>query len=180
MKCTLITGSSGTGKTTFACSFALSVTTSGEKLLYLDIEESREALTSCMQSPGIDLQPARNSERLHFLSSMPESQGIEEHLIQVLRTIQEFEPNLLVVDAISACRRMGSPHAVFDFLLRLINHCKQNGITSLLTNLAPANDDGGEITGIDLSLVIDTVIILRNEEREGRSDHQALFPEDGR
>ena len=61
---------------------------------------------------------------------------------------------------------MGSEEAAFDYLLRLIDQCKQKGITTLLTNLTSTMDIRGEITGIDLSSVIDTVIILRNIEVE--------------
>ncbi len=164
--CTLITGSSGTGKTTFACSFALSVVAHGQRLLYLNFEESWDALTSCMISPGLDLKPAQESGNLRFISNMPESQGIEEHLIQAFQAIEKFKPSCLIVDAISACRRMGSAHSAFDYLLRLIDHCKQRGITTFLTNLTTATDTSQEITGIDLSSVIDTVIILRNVETD--------------
>jgi circadian clock protein KaiC len=164
--CTLITGTSGTGKTTFVCSFAAAAVSRNEKVLYLNFEESWDALTSCMSSPGIDMAAARQSGNLRFISTMPESQGIEEHLIQAFRIIEAFQPEHLIVDAISACRRMGSGHAAFDYLLRLINHCKARGITTLLTNLAAA-DAENEITGIDLSSVIDTVIVLRNRETGG-------------
>lgn len=166
--CTLITGTSGTGKTTFACSFARAATANGERVFYLNFEESLEAMVSCMLSPGIDLRPALASGLLHFLSTMPESQGIEEHLIQAFRVIEEFQPAIVVVDAISACRRMGSQHAAFDYLLRLIDHCKRCGITTVLTNLTVSIGETQEITGIDLSSMIDTVIILRNVERNGR------------
>ena len=166
--CTLLTGNSGTGKTTFACAFALSMVSLGERILYLDFEESWDALVSCMLSPGLDLRPARDSGKLKFISHMPESQGIEEHLIQAFRAIEAFEPHHLIIDAISACRRMGSEHAAFDYLLRIIDHCKQRGITTLLTNLTSTMDPGREITGIDLSSVIDTVIVLRNIEKRGR------------
>ncbi|GAB6096603.1 circadian clock protein KaiC [Desulfatiferula olefinivorans] len=166
--CTLISGSSGTGKTTFVCSFARAVIAQGERLLYLNFEESWDALVSCMISPGIDLDAAMASGRLEFASAMPESQGIEEHLIEAFGLIETFEPRHLVVDAISACRRMGSRHAAFDYLLRLIDHCKQKGITALLTNLVGSRDAADEISGIDLSSVIDTVIVLRNQEEAGR------------
>jgi circadian clock protein KaiC len=162
----LITGTSGTGKTTFACSFRISAIAEGERLLYLDFEESWSALVSCMNSAGLDLEPAQESERLYFLSSMPESQGVEEHLIQAFRAIESFHPDHLVLDAISACRRMGSSQAAFDYLLRLVNHCKERGITTVLTNLTAASDADREITGIDLSSVIDTVILLRNQETD--------------
>lgn len=166
--CTLIAGSSGSGKTTFAASFTRSATAAGERVLYLDFEESWDALASCMLGPGIDLTSAMESGRLEFISSMPESQGIEEHLIQAFRTIESFRPAFMIVDAISACRRMGSRHAAFDYLIRLVDHCKVRGITCLLTNLTSNREEGTEVTGMDLSSVIDTVILLRNVEQDGR------------
>ena len=164
--CTLITGSSGTGKTTFACSFSVAAVDRGERLLYLSFEESWDAMVSCMVSPGIDLMAAQATGRLKFVSAMPESQGVEEHLIQAFRTIDEFQPDHFVVDAISACQRMGSSLSAFDYLLRLIDYCKQHGVTTLLTNLT-AGDKVHEITGVDLSSVIDTVVVLRNFEYRG-------------
>jgi circadian clock protein KaiC len=113
------------------------------------------------------MRPARDSGKLKFISHMPESQGIEEHLIQAFQVIEAFRPHHLIIDAISACRRMGSEHAAFDYLLRIIDHCKQKRITTLLTNLISTMDPGREITGIDLSSVIDTVIVLRNLENKG-------------
>jgi circadian clock protein KaiC len=140
----------------------------GERILYLDFEESWDALVSCMLSPGLDMRLAMDSGKLKFLSNMPESQGIEEHLIQAFRAIEDFNPQHLIIDAISACRRMGSDHAAFDYLIRIIDHCKQRGITTLLTNLISVMGPDREITGIDLSSVIDTVIVLRNVEKQGR------------
>lgn len=166
--CTLISGSSGTGKTTFACSFIVAVIARAERILYFDFEESFEAISSCMISTGIDMDATHRSGYLRFVSVMPESQGIEEHLIQAFCEIERFQPKHLIIDAISACRRMGSSHAAFDYLLRLVDHCKKRGITVLLTNLSGASDAKDELTGFDLSSVIDTVIILRNVESHGR------------
>lgn len=143
------------------------MTSNGDKVLYIDFEESWDALVSCMLSTNLDLRPAREAGKLEFLSLMPESQGIEEHLIQVFRLIESFKPDHLILDAISACRRMGSANAAFDYLLRLINYCKQLGITTLLTNLTSAYDNH-EVTGIDLSSVIDTVLVLTNMQSNGR------------
>jgi circadian clock protein KaiC len=69
--CTLLTGNSGTGKTTFACAFALSMVSRGERVLYLDFEESWDALVSCMLSPCLDMRPAMDSGKLNFISNMP-------------------------------------------------------------------------------------------------------------
>lgn len=162
--CTLFTGGSGTGKTTFSCSFILSAVKQKERALYIDFEESWDSLTSCMISPGIDLKPALDSGYLRFISSMPESQGVEEHLIQAFQEIEAFQPKHLVVDAISACRRMGSRHAAFDYLIRLIDHCKKHDITTVLTNLTSSLDPKDDLTSIDLSSMIDTVIVLKYVE----------------
>ncbi len=128
-----------------------------------------------MQSPGINLQGALDSGLLHFISSLPESQGIEDHLIQAFAAIEEFQPDFLIVDAISACRRMGADQAAFDYLLRLIDICKQRGITTLLTNLTANTAEADEITGIDLSSVIDTVLILRNRESAGTMQRELVI-----
>ncbi len=171
--CNLLTGASGTGKTTFAASYVRGATAGGSRVLYVNFEESPQSMLACMRSPGIDLQPARDAGLLRFISVMPEAQGIEEHLITAFREIETFKPDSLVVDAISACRRMGSTNAAFDYLLRLIDHCKVFGITILLTNLTDNVAETPELTGMDLSSMIDTVIILRNVE-QGKAYHREL------
>ncbi|ARN55893.1 circadian clock protein KaiC [Sedimentisphaera salicampi] len=173
--CNLISGTSGTGKTTLVCSFVSSICQNGEKALYIDFEESQQAVVEGMLSPGINLKAHIDKGLLKFHPVMPEALGVEEHLVRVFRLIEEFNPGFLVVDAISACRRMGDKHAAFDYILRLINYCKQRGITTLLTNLADNEREGREITGIDLSSVIDTVILLRNVEFQGRLNRLLLI-----
>jgi circadian clock protein KaiC len=68
----------------------------------------------------------------------------------------------MVVDAISACRRMGSDQAAFEFVMRLINACKESGITILLVNQAAGFTEEQEISGIGLSSIMDAVICLRH------------------
>lgn len=79
--CTLIAGTSGTGKTTFAASFTRNATANGKRVFYLNFEESVDAMLSCMLSPGIDLRPALDSGKLNFVSAMPESQGMGENIL---------------------------------------------------------------------------------------------------
>jgi circadian clock protein KaiC len=54
--CTLIAGDFGHGKTTFAATFTRNATANGERVFYLNFEESVDAMLSCMLSPGIDLR----------------------------------------------------------------------------------------------------------------------------
>lgn len=159
--CILIGGPSGSGKTSLACTFALAACERKEKVLYVDFEVSREALVGGMQSIGLDLQSALDlGENIRLLTIMPESAGTEGHLLRIIDEINTLGPDHIVVDAISACQRMGSEQAAFDFLVRLMTHCKSLGITCLYTNQVTGNNDLTQISGIGISSLVDTLLAL--------------------
>ncbi len=54
----LIAGTAGAGKTTLACVFARAACMRGERVLYLNFEESPESMVSNMLSPGVALAAA--------------------------------------------------------------------------------------------------------------------------
>lgn len=165
--CILIAGLPGTGKTTFAAAFAEAACRRGEKVLYICYEESEAAIIGNLRSTGLFLQPQVDAGRLAFLATMPEAMGAEEHLIRALTRIDAFAPQHVVVDAISACGRMGGRQVAFDFLVRLINACKERGITSLLVNQLTGATNYMEISGSDISSIIDTVLFLYYVEGAG-------------
>jgi len=160
--CVLIGGPSGTGKTTLASAFARAASRRQEKVLYLHFEESQEALIAGMLSAGIDLRPALKAQSLKVQTGFPEAMGSDNHLLRALEAIDTFKPDHLILDAISACVRMGSQQAAFDYLMRLVAVLKDRGITCLLTN--QTNSMPGaceELSGIGFSSVVDTVVQLR-------------------
>jgi circadian clock protein KaiC len=160
--CILIAGSSGTGKTTLASAFARAASRRHEKVLYLNFEESQEAMIAGMLSAGIDLRPALRTKRLMVQTALPEAMGSDNHLIRALEAMDSFKPDHLILDAISACVRMGSERAAFDYLMRLVAVVKERGITCILTNQITGLLGGGEeLSGIGFSSVVDAVIHLR-------------------
>ena len=160
--CILIAGSSGTGKTTLASAFARAASRRHEKVLYLSFEESQEAMIAGMLSAGIDLRPALRTQRLMVQTALPEAMGSDNHLIRALEAMDSFKPDHLILDAISACVRMGSERAAFDYLMRLVAVVKERGITCILTNqMTGLAGDGEELSGIGFSSVVDAVIQLR-------------------
>jgi circadian clock protein KaiC len=165
--CILISGPTGTGKTSFACNFSHSACKAGNKVLYINFEESQDSMFACMLSLGIDLSPAVTDSRLSVLSLMPESMGIEEHLFQIKTQIDHFKPHHLIMDAISACERIAGKMVAFDFIIRLINTCKQKGITVILINQLKSSGDFQEISGIGVSSIIDTIITLSYKDEKG-------------
>jgi len=157
----LIVGTAGSGKTTLACVFAQAACQRGERVLYLNFEESPESMVSNMLSPGLALRPLIKTGRLVVQSYLPEAMGVEEHLFHALKALDEVHPQHVVVDAISACQRMGSEHAAFEYLMRILNACKERGITCIYLNQTTGLDIVSEISGIGISSIIDTVVLLR-------------------
>jgi circadian clock protein KaiC len=158
----LIVGTAGSGKTTLACVFTLAACLRGERVLYLNFEESAESMVGSMLSPGLALRPLIKTGTLLVRSYLPEALGVEEHLFHALKALDEFQPQHLVVDSISACQRMGSDDAAFEYLMRLLNACKERGITCFYINQATGLDIVTEISGIGISSIIDTIVLLRH------------------
>lgn len=171
----LISGPTGSGKTTLAATFTQRACSKGGNILYISFEESKEAIVSAMLSPGIDLQPAIEKGNLEFHTIMPEALVPEEHLYRILQKIEQFQPEHIVVDAISACERMSTEQAAFDFLVRLIDICKQRNITSLMTNQLKSNEQKGDISGIGISSIIDTLITLKFIEIENEINRDLVI-----
>jgi circadian clock protein KaiC len=168
--CLLIPGAPGTGKTTLASMVAQAAAARGERVLFLSFEESAEAIVANMLSPSIDLRPALQAGTLRFLSAMPEAMGAEEHLFHVLRTMEAFLPQLVVVDALSSSVRMGSEQAAFDYALRLLTACKERGITCLFTSQLVRGEQEAAVAGLggaNLASLVDTLVLLRFVERHG-------------
>jgi circadian clock protein KaiC len=172
--CSLISGTTGTGKTTMASTFARAACQRGERVLYLDYEESQDALLSGMLSVGIDLQPAIQSGCLTVQSMMPETLGAEEHLIRTVDLMDSIRPHHLVLDAVSSIGRMGDATAAFDFLVRLLNIAKERGTTILLINQTAGFRAEHEISGVGISSLVDTVVFLRYVESGGEINRSLL------
>ncbi|RPJ20032.1 MAG: circadian clock protein KaiC, partial [Planctomycetaceae bacterium] len=150
--CILVAGTSGTGKTTLASTFVHAACRRGQKVLCLSFEESREAMVSGMLSAGIDLRPALRNRRLLVQTALPEAMGSDGHLIRALQAIDTFKPEHVILDAVSACVRMGSERAAFDYLMRLVSVIKELGITCILTNqISGLAGTDEELSGIGFS-----------------------------
>ena len=174
--CILITGSSGTGKTTLASTFVQASCARGERVLYLSFEESKEAMVTAMLSAGIDLRPSLKARRLLVQTGLPEAMGSDDHLIRALEAIDTFKPHHVTLDALSACVRMGSEQAAFDYLMRLVSILKERGITCIMTNqISGVEGSDEELSGIGFSSVVDAVIQLRFVEQDQEITRQMLI-----
>ena len=155
----LISGTAGTGKSSFAAHFASAACERGERCLYFAFEESPSQIQRNMRSVGLDLEPWIQSGLLRIFASRPTSTGLEGHLARIHREVEEFKPSIVVLDPITNLVSAGETSAVKSMLTRLIDYLKMEHITALFTNLTVKGMI--EETSIGISSLMDTWILLR-------------------
>ncbi len=69
---------------------------------------------------------------------------------------------------------MGSEHAGFDFLVRLLTACKEKGVTCLYTNQVTESEQAAELSGYGISSLVDTLILLQYADDGRRLSRQLL------
>jgi len=161
--CVLVAGSTGTGKSILAAAFATAACERGERLLYVNFEEGMQSFVRAMRSPGFDLNAPQQDGKLQIVAELPEAMGSEEHLLRLFQHIEEFPPDHVVVDAISACQRLGSEEIAFDFVVRLLNHCRTRGITCVYLNQIEPDRSTHWISGVGISSLVDALIVLEQK-----------------
>ncbi len=162
----LVSGTAGTGKTSFAAHFADAACRRGERCLYLAFEESQAQLVRNMRSIGLDLEPWLRKGLLHFYAWRPTMQGVEMHLITIHKLVKAVEPQVVILDPISNFITGGTAPDVHAMLMRLFDLLKGAGITALFIDLTT----GGNVrerTEVAISSLIDTWLLLRDIESGG-------------
>jgi circadian clock protein KaiC len=161
----LITGSAGTAKTILASYFTVSSCKRNESTLYLSFEESPDQLMRNMKSIQIKFQPYIKSKLLHIHSSRPSLQGLEMHLLVILRLIEKYKPKTVIIDPISSLVSIGSILEVRDMLVRLIDILKLNQINAYFTALTTNKEISSKDLTVDaVSSLADIWINLENEK----------------
>ncbi|HIK07032.1 MAG TPA: circadian clock protein KaiC [Trichormus sp. M33_DOE_039] len=163
----LVSGTAGTGKSSLCAHFADATCQRGEKCLYFAFEESPHQIIRNMRSIGIDLETAVNKGLLKFQALRPTFYGLEMHLVNILSTVNEFQPDAVILDPISNLTYGSNDIQVKSFMMRLIDYLKTKNITTIITNLNEGNSAFLEYTEIGISSLADTWILLRTTETNG-------------
>jgi circadian clock protein KaiC len=161
----LVSGTSGSGKSTLAAHFANETCRGGKRVLYVAFEESSAQVTRNMRSVGINLDQYIKKGLLQFRAWRPTQHGLEMHLLRVHDLVDEFNPQVVIVDPITnlVSANLNEVHAM---LMRLLDFLKGRQITAMFTTLT-ANRGGEEQTEVGISSLTDTWILLRDLELNG-------------
>jgi circadian clock protein KaiC len=162
----LVTGQAGTGKSSFGAAFVRAVCENGKRALFITFEESPSQIVRNMGSIGIDLEPYIKSMLLFISAERPTSYGLEMHLVSIHKLVNEFKPDVIIMDPISSLISLGESQEVRSMLVRLVDFFKMRGVTALFTDLM--NWENPQKSAL-ISSLADTWILLENAEANGET-----------
>jgi len=163
----LVSGATGTGKTLMVTEFMAGGVTNGERCLIFAFEESREQLFRNATGWGVDYDRMEKEGKLKVVCRYPETTGLENHLIMMKEIIEEFQPNRVAVDSLSALERVSNLKGFREFIIGLTSFIKQKEVGGLFTSTTPTLLGGSSITEAHISTITDSIILLRYVEMYG-------------
>ena len=163
----LVSGTAGTGKSSLCAHFVDAACRRRERCLYVASEESPQQIIRNMRSIGIDLRPWVQKGSLIFHAIRPSFYSLEMHLAILHKMINQFKPQVFVMDPITTFISEGNQLEVKAMLMRLIDFLKQNQITAMFTSLTSGSNSTLEQTSIGISSLMDTWLLLRDIEING-------------
>lgn len=163
----LASGATGTGKTLMVTEFIQGGAIAGERCLLLAFEESREQLFRNAEGWGVDFRKMEDDGHLKVVCEYPEVMGLEDHLIRAKSAIEDFKPNRIAVDSLSALERVSTIKGFREFVIGLTAYLKHEEIAGLFTATTSSLLGGSSITETHISTITDLIILLRYVESYG-------------
>lgn len=165
---TLVSGSTGTGKTTFVLQFALAGAAAGEPVVVVGYEESRQQLLRGMAGWGHDVPALEAAGLLRFVIDYPEVRTFEEHLVHIKDAADDIGARRVVIDSMTSLRRSGPTRGFTEFAIGLTAYLKDREITGMMTT-GQASLVGSEVRATEehVSALSDAIVLLRYVEVYG-------------
>jgi circadian clock protein KaiC len=158
---TLVSGATGTGKTLLVTNFLAGGAAAGEKALLFGYEESRGQLFRNASGWGVDFGRLEEEGKLKTICLYPEAQGLPDHLLTIQRLVDEFKPNRIAIDSLSALERIAPDTGFREFLISLTSFIKKREIAGLCTATSKSLVGGESVSEQHISTLTDTIILLR-------------------
>jgi circadian clock protein KaiC len=164
---TLVSGATGTGKTLTVAQFLQGGAANGEKCLLLAFEESRDQLVRNATGWGFDFEKMERDGLLKVVCDYPDVSGLEDWLVTIQAIINEFKPQRMALDSLSALENVGTVKAFREFVIGLTSFIKHQEITGVFTSTTGSLMGGDSITESHISTLTDSIILLRYVEMFG-------------
>jgi circadian clock protein KaiC len=103
---------------------------------------------------------------LRFAAARPTSLGLEVHLSTMLKLIDQFKPQIVVLEPVSSFAADGTEIDARSMLMRLVDLLKSRQITAFFTSLTAAGH-AVEQSEVGISSLIDSWLVLDNVVKAG-------------
>ncbi|MGB9128757.1 MAG: circadian clock protein KaiC [Thiobacillus sp.] len=157
----LITGFSGTAKTTLSGAFAEAACRRGERTLFVCFDTKASEVIRNLSSVNIQLGRYVKNGLLRMISARTIAGSAETYVVRIKALAREHGARCVVLDPVSAWAKAGNDLTAYSVADRLIDWSKAGGITLAITNLIDEMSDrvvGG--TPLQISALADTWIHL--------------------
>lgn len=168
----ILSGISGTGKTTFALQFLVRGAEQGERGLLFSFEESSERLYQIGEQFGWNVRDLVAQGMLRIIFIAQTAIRTEENLEQIIEMIDSFQPRRMVMDSFSVfLHKIQHPVIQQEKAFQMATMIRQVGAVGLFISDIPANQPdqvsrfGVEETVMDGTIVLSTETIRTKRRR---------------
>lgn len=165
---TLVSGSSGVGKSTLAFQFLAAGATRGERGLFVALEEGPQQIADIAQSLGL-IDPAISTDLIDTVYVSRDRIRPNQLLALLTEHVRSRSIRRIVLDSVSHLAGEGmTDDGLRQLVYALIVRFKTLGATTLLTLETPALYDLGSATDQRFSPLSDNLFAMRYAERHSR------------
>lgn len=166
--CTLITGPSGTGKTTIALQYLYAACQRGEPAVIYQFDERIGTLMARAKAFNLDIQKYIDSGCLVIEQIDPAEVSPGEFAMRVRRQVEGRGARMVVIDSLDGyLAAMPQEQQLILQLHELLSYLNQQGVVTFLIN--PQTGLMGTMTAsLNVSHIADAVLMLRFFEADGR------------
>ena len=101
---------------------------------------------------------------LRVVCRFPENLTYEEHFQLIMREIDSFKPERVVIDSLSSLEKVFSPENLIEYTRRVNFYLKRHGCTNVLINASEGIFETTALTHGHLSTIPDSIILLKYVE----------------
>jgi circadian clock protein KaiC len=167
----LVSGPSGTGKSTLATQFLTEGLRRGESGIAAIFEERPEGYTARAASFGLDLDTPQRTGKLEMIYLRPLDLSVDETMQEILDAVKRTNAKRVVIDSLVGFEMALAPGFREDFresLYRMIAALTGAGVTILTTVEIEDNFTAMQFSHYTISFLTDDIIRLRYVEIVGQ------------
>ncbi len=170
----LVAGSAGVGKTTLGLQFVCQGAAMGERGIYVSFEEAPDKLIELARGYGLPLQQYVRDGLIDVVYQSPLDVRPEKFLHELKARVDADGIRRTVIDSLTDLEITGRDDSTLrDSVYAVVDALEARGVTSLLVTEVPEVFGQTHITGQNISIIVDGIILLKYVEMESEI-HRAV------